>query len=76
MCSRDLPDMYALGLWAYISGKSLVPMLQLLLVTSVTSSSMLPCIIPVSTKLGCLAMPFTYCKEVTATKPINKMAML
>ena len=35
MCSRDLPDMYALGpvalgLWAYISGKSLVPMLQLL----------------------------------------------
>ena len=34
MCSRDLPDMYALGpaalgLRAYISGKSLVPMLQL-----------------------------------------------
>ena len=33
----DLPDMYALrpvalGLWAYISGKSLVPMLQLLLI--------------------------------------------
>ena len=26
----DLPDMYALGLQAYISGKSLVPMLQLL----------------------------------------------
>ena len=36
MCTRDLPDMYALspaalGLRAYISGKSLVPMLQLLL---------------------------------------------
>ena len=35
MCCRDLPDMYALGpaalgLWAYISGKSLMPMLQLL----------------------------------------------
>ena len=35
MCTRDLPDMYALspralGLRAYISGKSLVPMLQLL----------------------------------------------
>ena len=33
MCSRDLPDMYALsalGLRAYISGKSLMPMLQLL----------------------------------------------
>ena len=28
--TRDLPDMYALGLWAYISHKSLVPMLQLL----------------------------------------------
>ena len=28
--TRDLPDMYALGLWANISGKSLVPMLQLL----------------------------------------------
>ena len=33
--TRDLPDMYALepaafGLWAYISGKSFVPMLQLL----------------------------------------------
>ena len=33
--TRNLPDMYALspaalGLWAYISGKSLVPMLQLL----------------------------------------------
>ena len=26
----DLPDMYALGLWAYISGKSLMPILQLL----------------------------------------------
>ena len=34
MCSRDLPDMYALGLWAYISGKSLVSMLQLLLILS------------------------------------------
>ena len=35
MCTRDLPDMYALspracGPRAYISGKSLVPMLQLL----------------------------------------------
>ena len=35
MGSCDLPDMYALrpaalGLWAYISGKSLMPMLQLL----------------------------------------------
>ena len=30
MCSRVLPDMYAVGLWAYISGKSLMPMLQLL----------------------------------------------
>ena len=34
MGTRDLPDMYALGpvalgLWAYISGKSLMPMLQL-----------------------------------------------
>jgi len=31
MGTHDLPDMYArsLGLWAYISGKSLVPMLQL-----------------------------------------------
>ena len=28
--TRDLPNMYALRLWAYISGKSLVPMLQLL----------------------------------------------
>ena len=28
--TRDLPDMYALGLCTYISGKSLVPMLQLL----------------------------------------------
>ena len=40
MCSRDLPDMYAISpqacglrLRAYISGRSLVPMLQLLLVT-------------------------------------------
>ena len=33
--TRDLPDMYALGLWAYISGKSLVPMLQLLYVLPV-----------------------------------------
>ena len=30
MGTRDSPDMYALGLRAYISGKSLVPMLQLL----------------------------------------------
>ena len=30
MCFCDLPDMYALGLRAYISGKSLVPILQLL----------------------------------------------
>jgi len=35
MCTRDLPDMYALRpvalrLWAYISGKSLVSVLQLL----------------------------------------------
>ena len=30
MCSRDLPDMYTLGLWAYISDKSLMPILQLL----------------------------------------------
>ena len=33
--TRDLPDMYplgpvALGLWAYIPGNSLMPMLQLL----------------------------------------------
>ena len=28
--TRDLPDMYALGPRAYISGKSLLPMLQLL----------------------------------------------
>ena len=38
--TRNLPDMYALGpvalgLWAYISGKSLVPMLQLLHMTYV-----------------------------------------
>ena len=32
MGSRDLPDMYALGLWVYISGKSLLPILQLILV--------------------------------------------
>ena len=35
MCTRDLPDMYALspqasGIHTYISGKSLLPMLQLL----------------------------------------------
>ena len=30
MAIRDLPDMYALGLRAYISGKSLMAMLQLL----------------------------------------------
>ena len=30
MGARDSPDMYALGLRAYISGKSLAPMLQLL----------------------------------------------
>ena len=30
MGTRDLPDKYALSPWAYISGKSLVPMLQLL----------------------------------------------
>ena len=30
MGARDLPDMYALGLRACISGKSLVPVLQLL----------------------------------------------
>ena len=30
VCTRDLPDMYALSPRAYISGKSLVPMLQLL----------------------------------------------
>jgi len=41
MCTRDLPDMYALSpqacgprAWAYISGKSLMPMLQLLHVSS------------------------------------------
>ena len=28
MAIRDLPDMYVLGLWAYISAKSLIPMLQ------------------------------------------------
>ena len=33
MGTRDLPDMYALGLWAYISGKCVVSMLQLLLVS-------------------------------------------
>ena len=33
MGARDLPDMYALSPQAYISGKSLAPMLQLLLVT-------------------------------------------
>ena len=31
MGARDSPDMYALGLRAYISGKSHAPMLQLLL---------------------------------------------
>ena len=30
MCTRDLPDMYALSPQAYISGKSLVPMLKLI----------------------------------------------
>ena len=30
MCSRDLPDMYTLSPRAYISGKSLMPMLQLI----------------------------------------------
>ena len=25
MCNRDLPDMYALGLWAYISGNPSCP---------------------------------------------------
>ena len=35
MCTRDLPDMYALGPRAYISGKSLVPMLQLLLIAGI-----------------------------------------
>ena len=29
---HDLPDIYTLGLRAYISGKSLVPMLQILLI--------------------------------------------
>ena len=32
MGAHDLPDMYALRIQAYISGKSLVPMLQLLLI--------------------------------------------
>ena len=30
MAIRDLPDMYALSPWAYISGKSPMAMLQLL----------------------------------------------
>ena len=30
MGARDLPDMYILRLWAYISEKSLIPMLRLL----------------------------------------------
>ena len=30
MCTRDLPDMYALRLWACISGNFFMPMLQLL----------------------------------------------
>ena len=30
MGTRDLPDMYALSPWVYISGKSRVPILQLL----------------------------------------------
>ena len=33
MAMRDLPDMYAQSLRAYISGKSLMPMLQLLCIT-------------------------------------------
>ena len=33
MSMRDLPDMYALVPWAYISGKSRMPMLQVLCIT-------------------------------------------
>ena len=32
MGSQDLPDKYTLSHWTYISGKSLLPMLQLILV--------------------------------------------
>ena len=32
---RDLPEMYARGLWAYLSEKSQVPMLQLIFNTSI-----------------------------------------
>ena len=33
---KDLPDMYAQGLRAYISGKSRAPMLQVICITSGT----------------------------------------
>ena len=36
MGARDLPDMYARGLRAYISGESRAPMLQVLCITSGT----------------------------------------
>ena len=36
MGTRDLPDMYARGLRAYISGESRAPMLQVLCITSGT----------------------------------------
>ena len=44
MCIRDLPDMYVrgpratAGPWAYILGKSLMPMLQLLHVAGIEYS--------------------------------------
>ena len=40
MGTRDLPDMYALGFWAYISGKFLVPMLLLYNITVHTCIAM------------------------------------
>ena len=36
MGTRDLPDMYARGLRAYISGESRAPMLQVICITSST----------------------------------------
>ena len=46
MGSWDLPDMYALspqayGPWAYISSKSLLPMLQLILTSLLCSNSLI-----------------------------------
>ena len=62
MCTRDLPDMYALGpvalgLREYISGKSLVPMLQLLHKLSHTRSR-------IFSILSCQTFPcfLTFCR--------------